>query len=505
MSLILVNPPSLSGPPGASESFIAGQKRRLRPDQYYSLPIEHLGMMSIAAFVRSKGMDVETVNGMVAGHSSVEETWREIRSVADRSGPPALIGFTNIDTFDEVLWLVERCRREWNDVKTALGNTFATLNYQRILREHDCIDYVVVGEGEVSFALLAEAILNQGPLDNVPALAWREEGGAIRSTPPTAADLDELPWPARDELPTVLREGFAGAIFTTRGCLYRCTFCGTGAASDLLGRNRYRARSIGNVVDEIEYLMKDFGIDFISISDDLFLAKHPSMQERAASFADEIIRRKLRLKFMFDARVDSIIDIDLFAHLKQAGLRRVFVGLETGSYEQLVSYRKRHVAQGQDPAVQINALQDLDIEVIPGTIMFHPAIGPTELRETLRLLRATGYKTPRKLVDRITAYPGTPLYDEYAAKGYLTKDWPIGEWDFVDPNARRVYEQVTEHIERNEDISFEDAENFFLARVAEWEAPAGERENTRFARSSHEALEILRVGTNSATTCRRAR
>jgi radical SAM superfamily enzyme YgiQ (UPF0313 family) len=491
MSLLLVNPPSLSGPTGTSESFIAGQKRRLRPDQYYSLPIEHLGIMSIAAHARAKGLGIETINGMAAGHASVEETWRDIRSAARRAGPPALIGFTNIDTFNEVLWLVDQCRQEWDGVKIALGNTFATLNYQRVLRDHDCFDFVVVGEGEVSFTLLADAILNGGPVGNVPGLAWRDEDGTIRSTPPTAVDLDELPWPARDELPVVLREGFAGAVFTTRGCLYRCTFCGTGATSDLLGRNRYRDRSVGNVVDEIEYLMKDFGIEFVSISDDLFLAKHPRMQERAASFADEIIRRRLRLGFMFDARVDSIVDLDLLAHLKQAGLRRIFVGLETGSYEQLVSYRKRHVAPGEDVAVRINALQDLGIEVVPGTIMFHPAVRPSELRETLRLIKATGYKTPRKLFDRIIAYAGTPLYHEYAAKGYLMNDWPIGEWDFIDPEARRVYEQVADHIDQNEDISFEDAEGFFLSRVAEWEATAEMHVNALPYGHMYEALETL--------------
>lgn len=500
MTFLLINPPAVSGRSGSthgSESFVAGQKRRLTPNQYYSLPIEHLGIMSIAAYARSKGIEVETVNGMVAGHASVGETWRDIRSIGHRSGPPALIGFSNIDTFHEVLWLADRCRREWDHVKIALGNTFGTLNYERILRDYDCIDFVVLGEGEVSFTRLAEAILNDGPVEEVPALARRQEDGTIQSMPPTAMDMDDLPWPARDELPTVLREGFAGAVFTTRGCLYRCTFCGTGATSDLLGRNRYRVRSIETVVDEIEYLMTDFEVDFISISDDLFLAKHPRMQERAASFADEIIRRKLRLGFMFDARVDSIVDLELIAHLKQAGLRRVFVGLETGSYEQLVSYRKRHVAPGEDAAVRINALQDLDIEVIPGTIMFHPAVGPPELRETLRLLKATGYKTPRKLFDRITAYAGTPLYYEYAVKGYLTKDWPVGEWDFVDPKADRMYEQVAQHIEQNEDISFSEAEDFFLARVAEWEA-AGTHGSVRLPGHEHEPQEILSIGTSGS-------
>lgn len=472
MSLLLVNPPVLSRPPGSghrSESFVAGQKRRLRSQQYHSLPIEHLGLMSIAAYARSRGLTVKTVNGMVADHSSVEETWKEIRSAADDSGRPTLIGFTNIDTFDEVEWLANRCRQEWQDVRLAIGNIFATLNYRRILRDYS-FDFIVIGEGEVSFTRLAEAVLNGGAVDQVPGLAWKDNDGVIRSTPPTGIDLDHLPWPARDELPRVLEHGFAGAVYSTRGCPYLCTFCGTGATSDLLGRKRYRVRSTKNVVDEIEFLKKDFGIQFISISDDLFLTKHPEMQARAKSFADELLRRNLRVSFMFDLRIDSIVDLRLFAHLKQAGLCRVFIGLETGSYDQLISYRKHHARPGEDVAVKINALQDLGIEVIPGTIMFHPSVRPSELRETLRLLKATRYTAPRKLFDRIVAYPGTPLYYEYDANGYLTKDWPIGEWQFADENADRMYEKLAEHIGRNEHISFSDAENFFLASVAEWEA-----------------------------------
>jgi len=224
------------------------------------------------------------------------------------------------------------------------------------------------------------------------------------------------------------------------------------------------------VVDEIEYLVKDFGIDFVCLSDDLFLAKHPSIQERAAAFADEMLRRQLSVSFMFDARVDSLFDLGLLAHLKRAGLRRIFVGLETGSYEQLVSYRKRHVAVGEDPADRINALQEIGVEVIPGTIMFHPAVRPAELRETLRLLKATGYLNPRKLVDRITAYAGTPLYHEYRAKGYLSADWPEGTWEFVDPYAAEVFERVVDYIAADDDITFEAAEAFFCAQLAEWEA-----------------------------------
>lgn len=138
---------------------------------------------------------------------------------------------------------------------------------------------------------------------------------------------------------------------------------------------------------------------------------------------------------MVDIRLDSVVDLDLFKHLHRAGLRRVFIGVETGSYEQLRAYRKQILTRGQDAADTINALQQLGIDVIPGTIMFHPTVQPDELRETVRLLRATKYTVCFKFMSRIVPYPGTPLYQAYSDAGYLTAKWPLGQWEFVDPEA----------------------------------------------------------------------
>jgi radical SAM superfamily enzyme YgiQ (UPF0313 family) len=468
VSLLLVNPPGLRANRGGS--FFEDQKRNLASDQYYSMPMEHLGIMSIKAFGASRGLEIESVNGMVSSHASVDETWHAMQDAVQRSGPPALVGFSNIDTFFEVLELARRSKAAWDGVRIVFGNTFASLNYEHLLSAYDCFDYVIVGDGELSFASLADAVVNNTSVDEVPSLVWRNASGALQSSPRSSVDLDALPWPARDELPAVLEAGFAAAVYATRGCPYRCTFCGTGAMSDLLGRDGYRLRSVESVVDEMEFLVADFGVEFISISVDLFISKHPRMQQRAADFADEILRRGLDVSFMFDARVDSIEDLALFAHLYRAGLRRVFIGIETGSYEQLVLYRKHSMSPGEDAAVKIDALHDLGIEVVPGTIMFHPTVQPNELRETARLLRALRYQTPRKFMDRVTAYAGTPLWHEYNAKGYLTSAWPVGTWDFPDPEARRVFDAVVAHITAHPSISFEEAYEFFLATVDDWEA-----------------------------------
>lgn len=468
MTLLLVNPPGIR--PGRPGSFFADQKRNLRHDQYCSMPMEHLGVMSIAAYARSEGILVETVNGLVSGHASVEETWASMAQVEAVAGRPTLVGFSIIDTIEEVVRLAQQVRKAWPETLIVLGNVMASLNYGRILHAYDCFDFVAVGEGEVALTELYRAVAAGGQGESVPGIARLDAAGEPVAVPPRMQVLDDLPVPARDELPLVLGAGFAGAVFSTRGCPYRCTFCGTGAVSDLLGADSYRSRSIELVVDEVERLVSDFGIDFLSITDDLFVSKHPAMQERAVRFADELLRRHLDVKFMIDARLDSVSDLSIYRRLYAAGLRRVFIGIETGSRKQLVAYRKRSVRPGEDVEQKLRNLQDAGLEVIPGTIMFHPTVGPDELRATARILRAVDYKAPRKLLDRITAYPGTPLYAEYASQGLLVEDWPIGRWEFVDPRAARIHSYVHARIGGDPGISYDEAERYFLERVDEWES-----------------------------------
>lgn len=443
------------------------------------MPMEHLGMMSIKAYAASQGLDIATVNGLVAGHVGVEQTWQAMHDVARVAGTPGVVGFSCIDTFAEVVWLAQRARESWPGVQIALGNAIATLNYERILRQYDCFDFVVVGDGEVGFTRLASAVANGDEIADVPGVARRDAQGQIVCSPSALIDLDRLPRAAREELPTVLDDGFSAAVFTTRGCPYRCTFCGTGATSALLGRNSYRAKSVDSVVDEIAYLVSDFDINFVSITDDLFVSKHPGSQQRAAEFANAILRRGIGVNFMIDIRLDSVVDLDVFRHLHRAGLRRVFVGLETGSYDQLRAYRKQIINRGQDPVDTINALLQVGIDVIPGTIMFHPTVRPEELRETARLLRATQYRHPFKFLSKVTPYPGTPLYQAYSAAGYLDDEWPLGQWEFADPEAARVYADLVARIAPDADISFDEAEAFFLARLDEWDNTAVDGEALR--------------------------
>lgn len=469
MSFILVNPPLFWRVGDARLSYLdVCRKVSDNPQGNRTLPTEHLGLSSIQAYCAKQGIPVHVVNGMTAEHTSLDPTFAEIEAIAREHGEPTLIGFSGTShVFQATLRLARMCLERWPDAHTIMGYDFGTLNFEHLLREYPDIHFVCRGDGEALFATLSERLANGRGYEDIPGLAYRGSDGRPRANEPVALDVDTLPWPTRHELPGVLRTGFAAGVYASRGCPYRCSYCALGQTSALFGNKSYRLRSIENVVEEMAYLRKDFGVEHITIVDDLFLTKAPSSQERARDFAEQLLRRDLGVEWMIDARVDSI-DRDLFVLMQRAGLRKVFVGVETGSEEQLASYNKRYGLQTETPADRLKVLRDLGIEIIPGMLMFHPTVTATELRQSLDLMDALGWESHYQLFNRVQLYPGTPLYKEYEDKGWATGDWPVKDWEFHDPRAKHLSDAVL-WASMQEGAKYQDVKRVFVKHLEAWE------------------------------------
>lgn len=442
MSVILVNPPSLYHMPKfhaeGQLSYFELSRRQLGADGFWSLPGEHLGLGSLVAACTQRGITVHTVNGQVLYHRDIEQTWHALVDLAACHGEPEVIGFTGpAQVFTENLQLARQAKHRWPDCITVLGHDFATLNYQRILADHPEFDALALGEAEQNFADLSQSVLESRWPAPIPGIAHRD----APLQPAPVLDLDQIPWPARTDLPAVLAAGLSPAVFTARGCLYRCTYCTTGATSaQLTAAQRLRLKSLDNVVAEIQELIGRHDIQHLTITDDLFVTKTPESKERAADFARRLIAGKLNLTFMIDCRVDSI-DREVFRLLYAAGLRRVFVGVETSSAAQLAVYNKRYTraADRRDYIHrQLAILRELGIDVIPGIITYHANSTLPELAETLNLIDSCDIDSSFFFLNRLIAYPGTPLYHQYRQARVLTVDWPMPHWEFTDPHVAAV-------------------------------------------------------------------
>ncbi|EPE94382.1 B12-binding domain-containing radical SAM protein [Rhizobium grahamii] len=474
MDALIVNPPTLGDLEriglAVRMSYFEFERQTAGAEGFLSFPGEHLGLLALASSCRAAGLAVAPINGQVANHRSLDETWQAM--VAAAPGGPAAVGFSGpCQVLAENLTLAYRVRTRWPDTRIVMGHDFATLNFERLLQDYDCLDAVVVGEGERAFPLIVEAAKAGRSLADIAGVATRDANGraqlATAAAPPL--DLDTLPWVARDHLPLVLTAGMSAGIYTSRGCPYRCSFCTTGQTAARLGKHgSHRLRAIDDVVDEIERLVVDYEIPHLTIVDDLFVTSHPESRERATMFAELLRRRSLNVPFMIDARVDSI-DPATFAALRQAGLHRVFVGVETGSDAQLAFYSKGYGRAGRDNGFvhrQMRVLANLGIEIVPGIITYHPESEPNELLSTLGTIDASGYRGTFQFMNRLFVHPGTSLWQDYHRRGLLVDEWPVPRWTFLTDRAAALERDILEAVAAG--LGFDAVRTIFEQGVHTW-------------------------------------
>lgn len=227
-------------------------------------------------------------------------------------------------------------KQNWPEVITALGGPYAHSSLFRTL-ESGGFDWVFDGEAERTFAsALHIKFVDQGDLREVPGLTWWNEAGneyiqngGYDSIP----DLDALPLPAWDMVDFDIyarrpnQNGWLkgksyAAIFTSRGCPYKCSYC-----HDIFGK-KFRWRSAENVLREIELLHREYGVDEIQIIDDIFNLHKPRMRDIANQVIDKFGESQLFFCFPNGIRADifEVEDIPLMARM---GVFQITVAIET--------------------------------------------------------------------------------------------------------------------------------------------------------------------------------
>lgn len=368
------------------------------------LKVPPLGLAYLASSLMERGMPVTLLDAYGEG-LSWDET--ELRVQQLRPDVLALSAMTPVkDTAYRAATQLRPYVRH-----TVLGGPHPTAVGKTALDECNALDFLVEGEGELTLPALLEALEGQSSprttLAPVPGVISRDWHGGPGRDP----DPNLLPFPARHLLPNqhyrypLATRSPLTTLITSRGCPWRCTFCDQAVT----GR-RWRERSPESVLDELRHLERT-GFRYVCIYDDNFTLD----ARRVEDICLGILRHNIRLDWKCEARVDGV-NKELLQLMARAGCKTIAYGLETANQVGLDALKKDSTVEEARQAFRWT--KNARIEIMAYVLLGIPGETPAHARKTLQFCEDEAVSYVQ--FSTLSAVPGTQLYDEAVAKGWIT-------------------------------------------------------------------------------------
>ena len=384
MNILLLNPPS-------------AEKNWYRA--------EHLGLAYLAAILRQAGCRVCLLDANLED-LDIQNT---VQVILERMPKIDILGITATEpeTLKAGVAIVRLLNQTGLYPHVTCGGYLPTFWSEEVLQKFPDIDTVVIGEGEETLRILVETLQLGKDLATVEGIAYRDLSGQVLHTQPRPliANLDSLPFPARDYLSVAYKRYNHAVISASRGCYHKCSFCQIAQFYRLSPGGPYRTRSAKNIADEIELLVTQYGVRSIFFVDDEFITESRQRRKVIDELIAEIRARGLQFSFSIQYRADTGSDEGLLQALKDIGLSTVFIGVESGVDSVLKRFDK---GINKDEIIKTLSIVDkLEFNHNIGYILFNPGTNFPELQKTVNYLLSPNAPTILKLVGMMVL-KGTP-------------------------------------------------------------------------------------------------
>jgi len=280
------------------------------------------------------------------------------------------------------------------------------------------MDVGIMREGEETFVELVSAYLEHDGLKepevlrDISGIVFHEGDGVVETgVREPIKPLDKLPFPDRD----LLGIEDAAIMLTSRGCPYNCMFC----ASTRFWRG-VRMFSPQYIVREIEHVIRQHAVSHIVLFDDLFIVSKERVRKLAALVRAAGLHRRLSFNCVVRA---ALVDDEIAGLLRSMNVRRVAMGLESGS-ERILRYLKGPQASVEENRKAVRTLARHGLETEGSFVIGAPDETEHDMMETVNFIKAS--PLDRFDVHLLTPYPGTPLWDHALERGFVSSGM---RWD----------------------------------------------------------------------------
>ncbi len=407
---------------------------------FYDMP---LALLAIGSVLDPQHYEVVIIDGRI------EE--RPLQLVLDHAADALCLGITSLtgNPLRDALHVTQATRARYPQLPIVWGGWHTSLFPEQTLRDEAAIDVSVQGQGESTFRELVACFESGADLANVAGICYRDASGEIVKNP--GRPLEDMNFFPRVDYELIDVEPYFKKkkkrqfdYISSTGCRFRCTFC----ADPFVFSRKWSAVAPDRMGEELAYWQQRYGFTDINFQDETFFTK----RQRVSQIAEEFLRRGVRTSWAGTMRADqgSRMTEEDFDLVRKAGLRRVLVGVESGSQEMMDWLVKDiKIEQVYETARRCAAR---DIHVIFPFIVGFPKESDNSVLETLKVARELngmhpGFTTP---IFYFKPYPGSKITQDVVAEGYqLPKS--IEEWadfDYVGSSGPWVSEEKYRLIER---------------------------------------------------------
>ena len=370
---------------------------------YYTRAVSNpLGLLCIASFLQRKGHVVKIVDRCV-------ENIPPAKIIKEFS--PDIVGLSIMSGrgLNDSKQISDQARRY--GIPVYAGGYFPTL-YPELILESGIADVIVCGEGEYTFAELAECDGGETALSKIKGIAYIENGKTVKTEDRPFADLGDfsvLDWSLIK--PQVYFQKYFHCnkmlyLYSSKGCPGQCAFC----SNHYYNKSTFRKRPNEYVVADIKNLIENYGADGIYFTGELWCLN----KKDAYDFCERIKKEGLKFSWGMLARIGqySREDFELFY---DSGCRFVCFGVETGSPEmQKVLKKKINLEKAKET---LTACKETGITSIVSYMIGIPGETEEDLRQTIGFIETCDASI--NLIYLFTLIENTEIYDDFVKSGRI--------------------------------------------------------------------------------------
>lgn len=433
MKVTLINPGYFSN--DKAEKRKSAYSDVIKGGNMYFYPFEPpLGLASIYSYLSASQHEVNLID--IPGES-ISETDLESRI---KMVEPDIIGITAMTpTLNSALKISKQSKSIVPKTPIVIGGVHPTVSPKSVLSSK-YVDYVIRGEGEFPLEMLLETKLKKS--DKIQGVCGKNDDGTLFINKKSAPiqNLDILPKPDYHSFPAEkyieyineLRGIRAISMMVSRGCPYNCSFC---AVHQTMGK-KWRSYSPENAAEYMKKICKELRLEGIWFKDSIFNIN----SQWTNKFANRLIIQKNPYKFQINTRVDLIIP-EQISILKDAGLTKVDLGIESGSEQSLQTLNKGITIEQIYKSVKI--LKKANIKISGFFMIGIPGETEKDIERTFSLAR--NLELDSASVSIFTPLPGSNLYENWCRNQseYAVNHNPTEEHHFTESNTSYCEVNIT--------------------------------------------------------------